>query len=164
MKPILSIAALSLVVSCEPARMSERSNGISDAALKKCPITHANGSSPPGERYSPEHHGNGKLWTVLWPNGLVEFGPGRPGMIGENGVLGMKFPWWRDDSVRGSLEITGRRLDGDAPPAFGDVPDGYGSTGFQASGIFFPTVGCWEITGSVGDAELTFVQYVRVIQ
>jgi hypothetical protein len=76
----------------------------------------------------------------------------------------MKFPWWRGENVRGSLEITGLRLDGAAPPAFGDVSDGYGDTGFQASAIFFPTEGCWEITGSVGDAELTFVQYVRVIR
>ena len=42
----------------------------------------------------------------------------------------------------------------------GDAPDGYGLTGFQASGITFPTEGCWEISGTVGSATLTFVTYV----
>jgi hypothetical protein len=28
------------------------------------------------------------------------------------------------------------------------------------SGLSFPTEGCWEVTGAVGDAELTFVTLV----
>ncbi|MDE3111597.1 MAG: hypothetical protein KGK34_01490 [Chloroflexota bacterium] len=41
------------------------------------------------------------------------------------------------------------------------MPDGYGDTGFQASGVLFPTEGCWEITGAVGNSTLTFVTLVR---
>jgi hypothetical protein len=41
-----------------------------------------------------------------------------------------------------------------------DVPDGYGTTGFQVSGLIFPTGGCWEVTGRLGDASLTFVTFV----
>jgi hypothetical protein len=41
-----------------------------------------------------------------------------------------------------------------------DVPDGYGTTGFQASGVTFPAEGCWEVTGRVGEAGLTFVTLV----
>ena len=41
-----------------------------------------------------------------------------------------------------------------------DVPDGYGVTGFQASAVTFPTEGCWEVTGRVGNASLTFVTLV----
>jgi hypothetical protein len=59
----------------------------------------------------------------------------------------MKFGWWT--KVSGRLNITGRRLDQAAPPVRGVVPDGYGSRGFQPSGVIFPTEGCWEITGSV---------------
>jgi hypothetical protein len=70
----------------------------------------------------------------------------------------MKFGWWRN--VSGQLEITGRRLDGSAPPLHAGVPDGYGGTGFQASGVSFPTEGCWELTGSVGSSSLTFVTLV----
>jgi hypothetical protein len=70
----------------------------------------------------------------------------------------MKFGWWR--KVSGRLSITGRRLDAAAPPARADVPSGYGLTGFQASSVFFPAQGCWEITGKVGDTILTFVTFV----
>jgi hypothetical protein len=41
-----------------------------------------------------------------------------------------------------------------------DIADAYGRSGFQPSAIFFPTVGCWKITGTVGDASLTFVTIV----
>ena len=61
----------------------------------------------------------------------------------------------------GDLRISGRRLDAAAPPLRDDVPDGYGSTGFQASGVHFPTEGCWEVTGDLGTATtLSFVTFV----
>jgi hypothetical protein len=41
-----------------------------------------------------------------------------------------------------------------------DIPDGYGPTGLQATGVIFPTEGCWEVTGHVGDSTLTFVTLV----
>ena len=70
----------------------------------------------------------------------------------------MKFGWWT--KVPGRLNITGRRLDQPAPPVRGVVPDGYGPTGFQPSGVIFPTEGCWEITGTVQRTELSFVTFV----
>ena len=33
-------------------------------------------------------------------------------------------------------------------------------TGFQASGVHFPTEGCWEVTGRVAMTTLTFVMFV----
>jgi hypothetical protein len=33
-------------------------------------------------------------------------------------------------------------------------------TGFQASGVYFPNEGCWEVTGRVGRTTLTFVTFV----
>jgi hypothetical protein len=60
--------------------------------------------------------------------------------VAEDGSLQMKFPWWR--AVRGKVEIEGRRLDAPAPPIQAHIPDGYGETGFQAMGIYFPTAGC----------------------
>jgi len=100
--------------------------------------------------------GNDGLWVGgLWPNGVLA---AEPGFVNADGSVGMKFGWWRIAS--GRLEITGRRLDGTAPAAIGEVPDGYGDSGFQASGVTFPTEGCWEITGAVGGASLTFVTYV----
>ncbi len=70
----------------------------------------------------------------------------------------MKFGWWR--AVPGKLAITGYRTDAAAPAAIGDVPDGYGDMGFQASGVTFPAEGCWNITGTVGTASLTFTTFV----
>lgn len=100
--------------------------------------------------------GNEGLWVGgLWPNGVLA---AEPVFVNADGSIGMKFGWWRIES--GTLAITGRRIDDTAPAATGDVPDGYGLTGFQASGITFPTEGCWEITGTVGSATLIFVTYV----
>jgi hypothetical protein len=101
-------------------------------------------------------YGNGKLWVGgLWPDGVIA---ADSRFVEADGSVGMKFGWWHEDP--GKLEITGRRLDGTAPPARGDVPDGYGLTGFQASGVYFPTEGCWEVTGRVGATTLRFVTFV----
>jgi hypothetical protein len=67
--------------------------------------------------------------------------------------------WWR--LVEGNLAIEAKRLDGAAKLGRGNVPNGYGPTGFQASGVFFPTTGCWDITGKVADQELRFVVQVN---
>lgn len=58
------------------------------------------------------------------------------------------------------MTIEGRRLDAPAPPLWAEIPEGYRNIGFQPSGIVFPTEGCWEVTGKVGDASLTFVTLV----
>jgi hypothetical protein len=100
-------------------------------------------------------YGNGKLWVALWPHGVIE--AGRP-FANKDGSVSMKFPWWR--SITGHLRITGRRLDGRAPPLRADVPYGYGTTGFQASGVVFPTPGCWQVIGKAGTTTLTFVTFV----
>jgi hypothetical protein len=72
----------------------------------------------------------------------------------------MKFPWWR--LAEGQLLISGRRLDGDAGPLRARIPSGYGNIGFQSTALIFPTVGCWEVTGRIGDKSLTFV--IDVVQ
>jgi hypothetical protein len=55
-------------------------------------------------------------------------------------------------------------LPGHAAPqrwlARGFVPDGYGAAGFQASGVDFPTGGCWEVTGAMPSSSLRFVTLV----
>jgi hypothetical protein len=123
--------------------------------LPACPVTVPNGNTPPDEAYAPEYHGNGVLWTVLWPEGNILIAPQN---IEPDGSWSMKFMWWR--GVKGQLTIEGRRLDADAAPLRADIPDGYGDSGIQASALIFPTDGCWEVTGRVGDAALTFVTRV----
>jgi hypothetical protein len=93
-----------------------------------------------------------------WLNNEVVFRPGGSGFVTSDGALGMKFGWQR--GVRGRLTIEGRRLDGDAPPLRSEVNNGYGDIGFQATYIIFPTPGCWEVTGRVADASVTFITRV----
>ena len=81
-----------------------------------------------------------------------------PSFVAEDGSIGWKFGWWR--AVPGRLKITGQRLDAPAPPIRADVSGGYGPTGFQASGVSFPTEGCWQVTGRVATTTLTFVTSV----
>jgi hypothetical protein len=90
------------------------------------------------------------IWASAWWTGQEDY-PLRAG--GE----GNKVGWFRP--VGAELEITGKRLDGSAPPLEAHVPCCY-PTRFQATGIYFPTEGCWEVTAKAGDSELSFV--VRV--
>jgi hypothetical protein len=119
-----------------------------------CPLTLPNERTAPGGNEAGMNHGNGKLWTAMWPHNVVI---ATPAYIEPDGSVGMKWPWWR--GVEGRLTITGRRLDGKAPPLTASIADD-GTSGFQPSGISFPTEGCWEVTAAVGDAELTFVTLI----
>ena len=121
-----------------------------------CPVTQPNGSLPPGETVeSPDYLGNDELWTGLWPGGKVY-------MLPENreadGSFSMKWWWWR--AIPGEpLTIEGRRLDAQADPLRAMIPEGYDSN-FQVAALIFPTTGCWEVTGRVGESSLTFITEV----
>jgi hypothetical protein len=126
-----------------------------------CPVTlpsRSGASSIPKESLFgwESSYGDGRLAVGgLWPNGVIKAGPD---LVEKDGSVRMKFGWWR--GIPGKLDITGRRLDGSAPYLRADIPDGYGKTGFQATGLYFPTEGCWEVTGRVDTTHLTFVTYV----
>jgi hypothetical protein len=131
------------------------------AQAKDCPVTLPEPVGPSGPNRNQlfgwgAAFGNGKLWVGgLWPHGILAVGPG---FVDRHGRVGMKFGWWR--GVPGRLHITGRRLDASAPHVRSDVPAGYGASGFQATGVTFPTERCWEVIGSVHRTELSFVTFV----
>jgi hypothetical protein len=105
---------------------------------------------------SDRAHGNGKLWAGgLGANGVIK---ADPTFVDDDGSVWWKVGWWR--AIPGRLSITGQRLDGSAPGLRVEVPSGYGRTGFQSSGLRFPTGGCWEVTGKVGSTTLRFVTRV----
>lgn len=124
-----------------------------------CNVTRPNGQGPILDSVSPDLHGNGLISTHLWRDGTVAFTRKGPGRVRSDGSLAMPWVWHR--AVRGQLRIDGRRLDEAAPPLRADVPAGYGDYGFQSSALIFPTPGCWEVTGRVGSAHLTFVTLVE---
>lgn len=128
------------------------------AVTKPSPTLSAECRWGAGSNYWAGNYGNNGLSTSLFEGGTVVFRPGGPGFVLPDGSLSMKFPWCR--SVRGKLTITGRRLDAPAPPLRASIPEGYGEIGFQATALIFPTAGCWEVTGKVGEASLTFVTRV----
>jgi hypothetical protein len=65
--------------------------------------------------------------------------------------------------VAGALSVGGRRLDGEAAPVRAYISDAYGDVGFQPIYLVFPTPGCWEVTGRVGEKKLTFVLLVEKV-
>ena len=61
-----------------------------------------------------------------------------------------------------AIAISGRRLDGNAPPMVVTGANGSWTTvDFIMSGVNFPTTGCWEITGKFKGAEVKFVVSVE---
>jgi hypothetical protein len=134
------------------------------AGPRQCPVTIPNGNGPPGEQRSSSYHGNGALWTGL----PADDGIDRGGAPEPDGSTSQRYLWWTV-GTEGGLAIEGRRLDtavaarlrarihsGVPDTPFADVPDG----GFWSSSINFPTEGCWQVTGRVGTASLTFVVYM----
>ena len=147
-------------VPAGPARHPVRP--VTMAGARRCPVTL--GHPVPSTVWWRDElagwdsaYGNGSLWVGgLWPHGVVIM---TRDDAGPDGRLGMKFGWYR--LTKGYLTITGRRLDAPAPPASGlTFPGSYGLTGFNASGVIFPTEGCWQVTGRAGRAALTFVTFV----
>lgn len=102
---------------------------------------------------------NDVLQAGVPPDGRIVFRPGGAGFVDRDGALGIKFHW--DRLVAGALIVGGRRLDAAAPPARAYMNDGYGNVGFQPAYVVFPSPGCWEITGRIGERSLTFVVQVE---
>lgn len=134
------------------------------ATRADCPVTAPNEYNTPPDMQGADFeggYGNDALWTNvwMWGEGWV---PVDPEHVQADGSLGdLKWAWYR--FVPGKLTIEGRRLDGPADPLRAEIPDGYGDIGFQVSGLTFPTGGCWEVTGRVADASLTFVTWVEQV-
>lgn len=78
--------------------------------------------------------------------------------LDDEGRIRDKFLFWGSSGENG-IEVTGRRLDADAPPVISDGIEP-GISGGLATAITFPTTGCWEVMADRGDISLTFVMLV----
>lgn len=134
-----------------------------------CPIT-----MPKDPSFTPPHpydsmgfkgqfwFGSAQLWTAIPADGLWFGLPENPEGFTQ------KIFWWSDlfslqDEYEPELIVTGQRLDAKAPPlnasratnAFGDdIGDA------MLTGVDFPTLGCWKITGRYKGTDLSFVIWV----
>jgi hypothetical protein len=134
-----------------PEQVAERPNYVPPA---DCPVTRGTWEMWPGN-WSELTYRNGPLRVALYPDGIAQ---ARRDDVREDGSIAIKFAWWRE--VKGRLAIMGRRLDAPAPPLRAHIPTGYGREGFQSTAVIFASPGCWEVTGSLGAARLTFVTSV----
>ena len=106
--------------------------------------------------------GSNSLWVSLPVDGVWWGLPHNPEGYSQ------KIPWWREGYVwteepQPDLTMTGERLDAKAPllktyPASNAYSEDMGSA--IMTGVDFPTLGCWKITGKYKDAELSFVVWV----
>ena len=158
---LLGVVMLSLFVAASEGHQGSGPRPRASRRATKCEVTKPNGIAAGVDQPARGSYGNREVSAGpfgLWPDGTIVFKPGGAGFVTPNGALGMKFGWMR--GVSGELRITGRRLDGVAPPLRSEVPSGYGDRGFQVSYLIFPIPGCWEVTGHVGDSSVTFVTKV----
>jgi hypothetical protein len=152
---VCGLLLIGITMSAEQLLAATAQSGVA------CEVTRPNGIVAGTEQPEPNSYGNRQLSLGpfgLWPDGTVVFKPGGAGFITPDGSLGMKFGWTR--GVGGQLRIEGHRLDASAPPLRSHIPNGYGEIGFQATALVFSSPGCWEVSGRVGDASLTFVTKV----
>lgn len=149
--------AMVLLLSCAAPAPSASPSA---SAAEGCRTTLPTGGTPPGEDSSPNVYTNGRLYTGLPTNGEIL---ADDSFIEADGSIGWKFAWWRAPGVgaAGDLRITGHEISTGLPITV-SIPDGYGQR-FQASGITFPTEGCYEITATTGDTHLTFVTKVKKV-
>jgi hypothetical protein len=136
-----------------------QAQGAEESASTPCPLTESVWIKPPEDAAVQDPPAFGyyfvnedrSIWASAWWTGHEEY----PLRAGEEGN---KVGWFRPAGA--TLEITGERLDGQAPPLESHIPCCY-PTRFQATGLSFPTEGCWKVTARAAESELSFVVWVE---
>jgi hypothetical protein len=148
---LLCLSATSLAAAT-PAATAER-------PTSQCLVTVVRGATrPPRSVPAGFNYGNAKIAVALFPaNGKLVAGRlpsgGSRATVNADGSIYAKYGWWRAGSVK--PVITGSLVSGPHLHLRASVPDGYG-VGFQATGLTFPTTGCWRVTGRFAGRTLVF--------
>jgi hypothetical protein len=128
-------------------------------AEQGCHMTSPNGNPPPGAPSLTDgwnYHGNGALWALLPPNGMLVANP----------LGGYKMPWLARPGVSPTARLTVQyRMAGSASPPLKAVTVtgtliGYEGPSWASRMSFEP--GCWQITGRLLDVSLSFVVQVAL--
>lgn len=141
-----------------------------------CPLTlpPAVTFTPPGEQEMGKNDnsfwlGTEKLWIALPKSGHVWGWAPRP--PGHEHDLTAKIFWGSVDfdyhrKEDYSLKVTGRRLDGDAPPLVVDKVTNalFVPHAAMLTGVIVPAPGCWEITGDYKGEKLSFIVWVYPVR
>ena len=133
--------------------------GCQTSGRSACPVTEPVWAKPPEDSAVSGTPVDGNylvnqdrsIWASAWWTGQEE-------NYLRAGAEGFKVGWFRPEGA--DLEIVGRRIDAEAAPLDVHIPCCY-PTRFQATGLYFPSAGCWEITAKAADSELTFVVWVE---
>lgn len=91
----------------------------------------------------------------IWASASWATGTGMGLNVAEEWI---KVGWFRPAGAE--LTVAGQRLDGKVPPLEFEAGCCY-PTRFQASGVYFPTEGCWKLTAKAAGKELSFVVRVK---
>jgi hypothetical protein len=168
-----ALAALILLASCGGARDRAAISpsavaSVSTADTRSCPATKpsnppfvppvppapAPGSARAGEFW----FGTPALWTSLRPDGTWSDLPYH------EGAYTQKVFWWSQGyDWKSPLTLTGRRIDGPAPPIRASTATNAFAEDIGSSilvGVEIPAAGCWEISGHLKGVTLTFVVQV----
>jgi hypothetical protein len=161
MRPILiSVTVLVIGAALTVTGVADKGTPSPAATPIDCPVTQPAGPQPPeiADLGRMDGLGNDALWVslVMWSEqpGIVPV-PDDPHLQPDGRVIEMKWAWYR--YATGTLTIEGHRLDAPAPPLEADVPEGYGRSGFQVSGLTVPTDGCWQVAGHLGADSITII-------
>jgi hypothetical protein len=172
---LLRLPSLILLLSLSQAPLAQQLGTSKPGHVpESCPVTKPYQASlfVPPSPYPPKASagdfwfGSDRLWTALPVNGtwrgLPHYTPNDPTFRQKIAFGREGYDWHTEPQPR--LKVTGKRLDSPAPPLLSDQGPNYGwvkpEQTFMVTGINFPTLGCWEITGRYQDDELTFVVWV----
>jgi hypothetical protein len=159
--PVLRLAT-AILATAAPVAAADRAVA-ADLSTPRCRVTVVRAATrPPRPVPASFNYGNAKIAVALVPaDGKLVAGRlpsgGSRATINVDGSIYAKYGWWRVGPAR--PVITGSLASDPHRRLRASVPGGYGS-GFQATGLTFPSTGCWHVTGRVGTARLAFTVLV----
>ena len=150
-----------VLIGCTaPNTLNKTSSPAASAVTPVCPVTEPVWVKPPEDAAIPNNPEPGyyyvnednSIWASAW---WAEVKNEKYLRAGEEGI---KVGWFRPAGEM--LEISGERVDDETVTLEAHIPCCY-PTRFQATGLKFPTGGCWEIRAKADESELSFLVKVE---